>query len=411
MTADGDVERCTRRARRARGGRAPGEFPTPRRPANSQRYESASVRTRTENRFPATASIRSRESSTKRTRTGAARVLTERFPARSTARNRISYVPGPTTRPLTRPNQTSLPSSARNLLCTRCRPSTSISARARSSIRYVAVTRSRLPSESGREHPREHANERDPRSSRIDADRVRQDDRPAVAFELHAWAVDPFGDDAVEVVTPVPRVRDATCGLAALPNDGSNRSTVLVQHVERHGLAPAQDERDHRHIARALAYRRKDTIDLGARDRAPLELQPLGDGEGRSGCSEQRKDEQELWPPRHESAARAARARAREQRAPRARSRSSRRRTPMPRGSRARCADADTRGVRSRSGRTRPPSARWCLSLRRTSSARTSSVLPASTRCSMSAHRSGAAGPCGRATGRVATATESKSTR
>ena len=89
MTVDGDVEGV----RAGLVGRAKDEdlrVPAPRRPANSQRYESASVRTRTENRFPATASIRSRESSTKRTRTGAARVLTERFPARSTARNRIS---------------------------------------------------------------------------------------------------------------------------------------------------------------------------------------------------------------------------------------------------------------------------------------------------------------------------------
>ena len=147
-TADGDIERV--RARLV--GRAEHEHlarPIPRRPAKSHLYESASVRTRTENRFPATTSIRSRESSTKRTRTGTARVRTERFPARSTARSRISYIPGGTTRPLMRPNQTSLPSSARNLLCTRCRPSTSMTARARSSMRYVAVTRSRLPSESG----------------------------------------------------------------------------------------------------------------------------------------------------------------------------------------------------------------------------------------------------------------------
>src|SRR5918995_272753 len=58
-------------------------------------------------------------------------------------------MPGRTSRPLTRPNQTSRPSSRRNLLWTRCRPSTSITARARSLIRYEAVMRSRRPSESG----------------------------------------------------------------------------------------------------------------------------------------------------------------------------------------------------------------------------------------------------------------------
>ena len=68
------------------------------------------------------------------------------------------------------------------------------------------------------------------------------------------------------------------------------------------GLACAEDERDHRDVARALADRREDAVDLRARDRAPLELQPLGDGERRRGRAEEREDDQGLGQPRHNAA-------------------------------------------------------------------------------------------------------------
>jgi hypothetical protein len=115
--ADRDVQRV--RARRLRGTQhEDSAAPTPRRPANSHRYDSASVRTRTENRFPAATSMWSRESATKRrrrrTRTRAHRAVA----ARSTARSRISYVPGATVR--RSPGRTRRAARAlRNLLWTR----------------------------------------------------------------------------------------------------------------------------------------------------------------------------------------------------------------------------------------------------------------------------------------------------
>ncbi len=74
---------------------------------------------------------------------------------------------------------------------------------------------------------------------------------------------------------------------------------LAIEDVERHRLASPEDERDDRDVARALADGREDAIDPRAGDRAPLELQPLGDGERRRSRPEQGEDDQELWPPRH----------------------------------------------------------------------------------------------------------------
>ena len=105
----------------------------------------------------------------------------ERLPARSTARSRISYVPGRTVLPLTRPNQTSLPSSCWNLLV-HAPPTVDEHDGASALVDAVARRHSVAPAVAvGREHSRQDPDERDDRFGRVDAYRVRQDDRAAVA--------------------------------------------------------------------------------------------------------------------------------------------------------------------------------------------------------------------------------------
>ena len=57
---------------------------------------------------------------------------------------------------------------------------------------------------------------------------------------------------------------------------------------------PPEHDRDDRDVARALADGREDAIDSRAGDRAPLELQPLGDGERRGRRAEQGEDDQRV---------------------------------------------------------------------------------------------------------------------
>src|SRR4029079_19826087 len=108
---------------------------------------------------------------------------------------------------------------------------------------------------------------------------------PAVPPHPRALLVDAFGISAVEVVAPVPRVRDAAGRLAPVTDDRPNRASVAIEDVERHRLAPAQDEGDDGQVASALAHGREDAIDLCAGDGATLALQPLGgrdSGRGRT---------------------------------------------------------------------------------------------------------------------------------
>ena len=193
-------------------------------------------------------------------------------------------MPGRTTRPLTRPNQTSLPST-RAELALHALPAVDEHHGARALVDPIR-RRHAIAAAVGvrREHTREHANERDraaPSCRRESGSGGRSSGRSARA--ARAAGRRPSGTTRSRLSRPSHVYETRPAGSRRFRTIGSNRPAVPIQDVERHGLLRREDERDDRDVARALADRREDAIDARAGDRAPLELQPLGDRERCSG--------------------------------------------------------------------------------------------------------------------------------
>ena len=125
--------------------------------------------------------------------------------------------------------------------------------------------------------------ERDVRSLGVDRDRVRQQDRPVLAGEVDARPVDPVRDRRARVLTPVPSQLLRAWTHVMRRNEGSDDVVVAINDRDRQIVGFAHAKVDGHPTPRSgrddLAHPRRE-------DRAALELQPLGDGEGRGRAAE-----------------------------------------------------------------------------------------------------------------------------
>ena len=151
----------------------------------------------------------------------------------------------------------------------------------------------------GREHGRVHASKRDHGLGGVDPDRVREHDRPPVGLEADARPVQPVRDDLPGVVTPVPVQGQAPDGRVLVHDERPDAVVRRVEQVDRDRLGLAETERDLGPVGRAVADGREDLVDEGARDRAGLELEPLGHGERRRRPDEEGEDEDRRHVPGH----------------------------------------------------------------------------------------------------------------
>ena len=120
------------------------------------------------------------------------------------------------------------------------------------------------------------------------------------AGEVDARLVRALRQEVAGVVAAVPAHGEAAAGGRLPGHEGAHDRALVVFDLHGDAVRPTEPEGDGGRAPRTPADRREDLErDLGARDRAVLELQPLGHGECSRGPAEQADDEHGREEPRH----------------------------------------------------------------------------------------------------------------
>ena len=129
------------------------------------------------------------------------------------------------------------------------------------------------------------------RRRRVDKDRLRDQDRAAVALEADLQPVEPIRDDLARVVSPVPLEPDPAGPLVLSLGERGHVPAVRVDHRDVEALGPSEQEGQGGCRVRAAARGRQVPLELRLRHRGLRELQALGSRERRSAAHEQRHGE------------------------------------------------------------------------------------------------------------------------
>ena len=127
----------------------------------------------------------------------------------------------------------------------------------------------------------------------VDADGIRQHDRPVGSAQLHLGPVATLRHEPSLLVAAVPEELMGTAGSPLSSHDRPHLAPLVVEQRELQPVGTPQPKGDARAPLRTAAHGREDLVHRRPGDRRLLHLQPLGDSERHRRADQQRKGDEE----------------------------------------------------------------------------------------------------------------------